>query len=86
MSLEKVNDLYEKYRQLGSMAKLLRYINKRLRLMEMQMEPAEYVKRVVVERDAYIDGFQLKEYDAFEQGYEAAWEEFTNNEKSSYNG
>lgn len=86
MSLEKVNDLYEKYRQLGSMAKLLRYLNKRLRLMEMQMEPAEYVKRVVVERDVYIDGFQLKEYDAFEQGYVTAWEEFINNEKSSYNG
>ena len=86
MGAERTEDLQGKYRKHGSMVHLLRYLNKRLRLLEMQMEPSQYIQHVIVDRDVYIDGFQLKEYDAFEAGYEMAWEEFVNNEKSSYNG
>lgn len=59
----------EMLKDLGSFNALEAYFKKRIDLMKIWMEPSEFIRKVIVDRDAYIDGFEIKEYDAFFEGY-----------------
>lgn len=62
---DSLTDMLDKF---GSVDKLMAYIDKRVELMKKSMTPKQFAEHVLIDRDAYIDSFELKEYDAFFQG------------------
>lgn len=64
----KYESLTEMLDSFGSVDKLLEYIDKRLDLMARRMEHQEYLDKVMIERSVFIDGFELREIDAFIEG------------------
>lgn len=64
----KYESLTEMLGSFGSVDKLLEYIDKRLDLMARRMEHQEYLDKVMIERSVFIDGFELREIDAFIEG------------------
>ena len=64
----KYESLTEMLDSFGSVDKMLEYIAKRLDLMARRMEHQEYLDKVMIERSVFIDGFELREIDAFIEG------------------
>lgn len=64
----KYESLTEMLDSFGSVDKMLEYIDKRLDLMARRMEHQEYLDKVIIERSVFIDGFELREIDAFIEG------------------
>lgn len=65
MKFDSITDMYKFF---GSVPAMQNYINKRLAVHKTVVPPKDYIEHTILKRNVTINGFTLKEIDAFVEG------------------